>query len=769
MKRYLDLVNQYARAHKKKNRVTMACIALAVCLVTGIFGLADAGIQAQQIQMINMHGNYHIFVRNLTDDQETVLKQRRDIDFSGRLEDLPTITFHSKDLRIKAVEEQIAYQMGLTIEEGHFPVKDHEIILDRQAMQQFGLSVGEKVSLPFDALGDKSFEISGVYGDMSFLKNQDIHQAFLTISGLRSLATPASTGIFVKFKDGVNIQQAAAEIQEGFGLTEKEITKNDYVLATMGQSTNETALNLYMTGGILFLLVLLASCIMISNSFNMNVMDRTRFYGLLRCLGASKRQVKRFVLKEGLLLCLKGIPIGLIIGSVGVCLSAFFLKEFNGSLFSSINPFQISPVGLAAGGIMGLLSVLLSARTPAKRASRISPLTAVSSGGDAQTVQTFKKSAYKKGIPVDLAMGISHATARKKSLFLMVGSFAISIILFVGFSVLLNFARESMRPLSASSPDITLYDPSESLRISRAVADEAANIDGVRTVYGRSVSTLDGEAEGTPGKYLLVSYETNQFEWARETLIKGKIDIAALQQENLLLALDNQAFHVGDTVTLTSNGRADTFTVAGLLKRVPFDALEETACKFIISEENYQRLTGISDYDILDLKLEKDASDETITAIRNRIPAQMQLRDRRQSNHEGQNAYYTLVIFIYGFLFLILLITLFHIVNSMNISVAARAKNYGMMRAVGTSVRQIRRMVVAEAVTYSLLGCLSGGALGVLLHWFLSNQLLSQSWEFPLSLVLSIIALVLIITVLSVISPVRKISRLDITEVINIQ
>ena len=79
----------------------------------------------------------------------------------------------------------------------------------------------------------------------------------------------------------------------------------------MGQSDDSSMLQLYLTAGILAVLVMMAGTFMIASSFNMSVLKRTQFFGLLRCLGATKKQVKRYVRMEGLRYSLVGIPIGL--------------------------------------------------------------------------------------------------------------------------------------------------------------------------------------------------------------------------------------------------------------------------------------------------------------------------------------------------------------------------------------------------------------------------------------------------------------------------
>ena len=123
--------------------------------------------------------------------------------------------------------------------------------------------------------------------------------------------------------------------------------------------------------------------------------------------------------------------------------------------FDGLPVFGISWMGIAAGVLVGLVTVLLAAGSPAKRASGVSPLTAVS--GNAGTVQAVKRTANTWLFKVDTALGVHHATGSKKNFFLITGSFAFSIILFLAFSTAIDFMHHAVTPLRPSAPDIYIY------------------------------------------------------------------------------------------------------------------------------------------------------------------------------------------------------------------------------------------------------------------------------------------------------------------------
>ena len=109
------------------------------------------------------------------------------------------------------------------------------------------------------------------------------------------------------------------------------------------------------------LLVLLAGVLMISGSLNSAIAQRTQFFGMMRCIGMSKKQVIHFVELEALNWCKTAIPSGIILGTVATWLVLAFMHRFVGGEFARMAVFGISPIGMVSGAVVGILTVLLAA------------------------------------------------------------------------------------------------------------------------------------------------------------------------------------------------------------------------------------------------------------------------------------------------------------------------------------------------------------------------------------------------------------------------
>ncbi|MFD1175965.1 FtsX-like permease family protein [Paenibacillus puldeungensis] len=769
MKSYLGLVSEYAKVHRKKNRLTVVCIAISVMLVVAVFGMADMSVKAQINENIRQKGNYHAVIAGISDGTAGQIAGRSDVKVSGWVGMAEDTVFRGKKLLIQGGEQDIAEQMNLAVSEGAYPASEREVLLDRPALKQFGLSIGDTIEI---ALGDgqkREYKITGTYNDFSSLKGTDSHGLYLSTEGIRALPSEKREYYYVQFKSNVNINRALSDIKAEHGLTDKQVSTNLILLGLMGQSNDSSMIGLYLTAGILFILITMAATFMIASSFNMSVLERTQFFGLLRCLGATKKQIKRYIRLEGLRYCLQGIPIGLLAGCGVMWVAVLFLNALNSKYLPEMPVFQISWPSMAAGTAIGLLVVMLASRSPAKKAAKVSPQAAVTGNINHANHQPVNRAANTKWFRVDTAMGFRHAFSNKKSMVLISGSFALSIILFLCFTVLITFMGNALRPLKPYAPDISIMGVQDSTLLDHSLMEQAKSLPHIKNIYGRMVSrNIPASHRQKDNKVTLISYDEPQFKWANDKLISGNRD--QVQNGNGVFVSYSEDFKwkIGDTITLNLPGGTHQVQVAGILSDTPFVATKGESI-LICSEATFTALTGISDYTIIDMQVNEDISDQ----VRSLITPQMQLLDKQQANRETRAAYYAMAVFVYGFLLVIALVALINILNTVNASVSSRMGNYGVMRAVGMSGKQLKRMVTAEAAAYALSGSVVGGILGLLLHRFFFGMMITSNWGEPWQppitvLAVSILAAILT-TFVAVISPTKKVQETSIVNVVNAQ
>lgn len=770
MNSYLGLVSEYAKVHKKKNRLTVICIAISVMLVTAIFGMADMSLKSQINEAIRQYGNWHAIVSDISHDTASLIDSRSDINVSGFLGMADAASYQGKELIVQSSSEELANQMNLVVSDGHYPESEQEALIDSQGLEQFGLSIGDTIEVDFSDGKKRQYKITGTYGDFSSLQGTDAHGLQLSTAGMRMLPSELYQEYdYIQFKSGVNINRALSEIKAEYGLTDKQVSTNVMLLGLMGQSNDTTMLEVYLTAGILFILVTMTGTFMIASSFNMSILERTQFFGLLRCLGATKKQIKRYIRLEGFQYCLKGIPIGLLTGCGILWIAIFFLNRLNSEYLPEIPMFQVSWIGVASGIIIGILVVMLASKSPAKKAAKVSPQAAVTGNINETNNLQINRASNTKILHVDTAMGIRHAFSNKRSMVLIAGSFAISIVLFLCFTILITFMNHALNPLKPYAPDLSIEGIQDTILLDRSLKQEINSLPQIENIYGRMFYT-DIPANDKQGTNMatLVSYDEPQFVWAENSLISGSIENVKNGSGVLVDYGYSQEFNwqIGDTITLKINEKPHEVQVAGIVSDVPLDSANDEWI-ILCSETTFTALTGVDSYKIIDIQVKQDISDQ----VRSLITPEMKLLDFQQHNSEVRTGYFAMAVFVYGFLMVIAFVALINIINTVNASVSSRIGNYGMMRAVGMSGKQLKKMVTAEAAAYAISGSLTGGILGLILHRFFFGMLITSNWgeiwQPPLAVLIVIISAAILTTFIAVISPTRKIEKMSIVNVVN--
>lgn len=784
MKNYLDLVPISAKVHRKQNRMSIICIVLAVFLVTTIFGMADMFIKGQILQTQQENGNWHIGIKGISDEDAALISSRPEVatvadygvlNFRGE----QGYTLSGKNVVICGSNESAVTEIFNTLDEGTFPANENEALVTNNAKNMLDLGIGEEIAITMPDGNKKTYTISGFMNNAVKLMSEDSYGIFLTTEGFRAIypndisSTPADyTMRYVQFNNTRNIQHSIAEIKQQFGLSDEQVSENTELLGLLGQSSNSFMLQVYATAIILFFLVLIAGVLMITSSMNSNVAQRTEFFGMVRCIGATPKQVMRLVCKEALRWCCFAIPVGVVSGMILIWVLCLILRQLSPEFFCGMPIFSISYPSIIAGIVMGLLTVLLASRSPAKKASKVSPLAAVS--GNANDLQPVKKATNTKFFTIDTALGIHHAKASKKNFILMVSSFSVSIILFLAFSVTIDFMNHTLTPLQPWTADISIISPEDTCSVKADFIKDLQQNPAVKNVYGRMFAydvpvIVNGEEKVVD----LISYEDMQFDWSKDYVLSGSLERVQRETDTGLMVFEPQNdIGVGNIITLNMNGNQTDMEIVGMLSQCPFNNRPEVG-KLICSEDTFRDLTGEMDYTIIDIQLSKNATESDVNDIHNLVGSQYIFSDERLDNSNTRGAYYCFGLFIYGFLVLIALITLFNIINSIAMSVAAKMKQYGAFRAIGLSNRQLAKMIVAEASTYAITGTICGSVLGIVCNKILFGKLIAyrwgDAWSVPWVELGIIIVVVVIAVILAVRNPIRKMKETSIVDTISVQ
>ena len=539
--------------------------------------------------------------------------------------------------------------------------------------------------------------------------------------------------------------------------------ENLNVMGSAGQSNSTAFRTVYGMAGVLFALVLLAGVLMISGTMNSNVAQRTRFFGTMRCLGMSKQQVVHFVRMEALNWCRIAVPIGLVLGTFSSWVVCGALRYGIGGEFATTPVFRLSTGGLCAGAVVGVVTVLLAAQAPAKRAAEVPPVAAASGSEQAAVVHHAANLGSGR---TETALGIYHATASKKNWFLITASFALSIVLALGFIVILQFASLLLPSLAPWQADVIYTGYDNERVLPDTMAQQLRRMPGVARVWGCTglVHVPASSDRNNVEQVTFCSYDDFMLESSKSMVVKGRMaKNSGADNEVMTMYNKTNPIRVGDTITV--NGVP--LTVVGAFSQGIFS----DDVTIIAPETLFRRVAGEQNYNMIGVQLDRTASDETVLALAAFSSDQIVVQDLRESNRQDRGTYYAARIVLYGFLAIIGGISLLNIVNSISMSVSARMKQYGILRAIGMDDAQLKRMISAEAGTYAVSGLVVGIALGLVLNRKLYILLITHyfgaAWQVPWGCLAVIVVVVLAAVVLAVYTPVRRILMQPITATIS--
>ena len=753
--------------------MTRICIILAVFLVTSIFSMLEMWTNGQTMAMRSNHGDWHIILQNMSEDEAKQIIDSSDVAYSSWYDDINVNAdqgyyINGKNAVLYGIEETYVTDIMKYPLEGSYPQNEKEVALSADAKELFNVQIGDNIILNTPA-GDFNYTISGFYEDdedfNDIIDGTCMYMCRATFDEVRSLnGLESMSRFYVRFKNENGLKKTIANIKEQYSLTSENVSENTPVLSLLGASTNESINALYPLAVACFVIILIAGIFMISSCMNSNVAQRTKFFGMMRCIGASKQQIVRFVRLEALNWCKTAIPIGCALGTVTCWVSCAVLKFIVKGEWVDMPLFSVSINGILCGAAVGIITVFIAAQSPAKQASKVSPVAAIS--GNTGVSGKIVHAANTKFLKVETSLGIHHATGAKKNLILMTGSFALTIMLFLTFSACLDIVHKLLPSVSDFTPDITIASQDDSNSIDPSLAEEISEIPGIESVFGMMYSIeCPAEINGNAETVDLYSYGDTMMDSFKKSVISGDMSkIYGNSKYVLAVYSEYTALNVGDKVKI-----GDEELEIGCVVSEGVGSVSGSAV-VVCSEETYTRLTGEQDYAMVGVVLEKDVSEMAVNKIYDLAEGNI-IADSREKNSEVSGSYWVFRIAAYSFLAIISLITILNIMNSVSMGVSARIKQYGVMRAVGMGSRQVTKMIAAEAATYSICGTVAGVVLGLLLHHLIYVKVVITHfggiWKIPFTSIAIILLLVIFSCVISVYAPAKRIRNMAITETIN--
>ncbi|MBH7478552.1 FtsX-like permease family protein [Clostridioides difficile] len=762
-----------AKSNLKQNKSKSILIIITIILSTlmlssiGIY-IVDAGAY-QKENTIKYSGNYQGILANVDEKQADILSNHADVELTGEMNGVGVEKLEDdSNISLAYMNEDALKLNSFELIKGKLPTKENEIVLDSGALKALGYKnkdLGEKIKISYndyknDKKIEKEFVISGILKTSEISEAGKYYYAIISELYMRNTRDMSQEdfNIYVKFNDKSNlsIEQAKEKLDK---------IANDIGLDTINTAVNENYINALkpdmetiMGGGFVGLVIVLSSILVIYNIFYISIVTKVQEFGKLRAIGATKKQIKNIVFKEGFILAGIAIPIGIILGYV---LANIIIKSFMDiDVKSSRLPVILSVV------VISFISVVLSLLKPMKVASKVSIVDAVRYTGN-KISNKSKRKGYKN---INLKR-LSHANLErnKKRTYMTLASLILSGTIFITVSTALeSFDAEKMaREHFPYDIEVRLSgyemnsdkNPKNNLNIlqmdnplSKDFFNQIKNMEGIKRIESARSVKIGMEDYDVEFKYdLLQSINENDVKSLNKNLIDGKINLERLQtgDEIVITHVDTakeMGVKAGDKIRLTLYDGDKK-----IKKEFKVQAIAMGVQSFGIGKDFIDRTLKYDSTSSLGIYTEEGKYQEIKDSIKKIAKNNGFLEtDFIDSRIESNKAVISFIkIMGYTLTGIIGVIGFMNLVNTMITSIVTRKKELGMLQAIGLTNKQLVKMLNSEAMYYTsgmMIGSiLFGGILGYIAVIFLKKTGLSYAtYSLPIVPILLMIVCILI-------------------------
>ncbi len=714
---------------------------------------------------------------------------------------------------------------SLDYKEGRKPRTPDEVVIDKGSAERAKLGIGDSVTLAARAPA-KSYKIVGIVtlGDVSNLGGA----GFVVVQTpeaqrIAGLGTGYSE-VVAAADGGVSPAQLKTRIAGALGRDVKVQTGEEQAkqqAKDIGEALGFIKIALLVFAGV----ALLVGGFLIFNTFAVTVAQRSREFALLRTLGASRRQVLNAVLAEtallGFVASVIGVAAGLLLAPAlrALMASAGIDLPNTGTV--------VAPRTVIAGLIVGMVATMLSGLVPARRATRVDPVEAMRESATPGVGRIRRRrlvvAVLLAGLGVALLVaGLLGATGSASSDASLMGLGAVLIIFGIALfaPVLVRpLARAIGAPLRNGVPGrlarenamrqpqrtaitasalmiglalvvfVTIFAAGLRGSVDKVVDDQVraalviTNDNGfgaipagisqrVGSVPGIEASSpllfasgrVKGDADTTPATGLDPGTFTKtlalKWDQGSDAVIDRMTSDQAVVEEGFA---SERKLKPGSTFTVTTaTGHKVTYTVAGT-----FDNKIGLTGDLLVTAGSMRRDWGVRD-DAFVLAAGAPGADpaQLSRAVKSALrgfPIAKPMT-REEFKDEQAKQVNLLLALVYGLLSLSVIVALLGIVNTLALAVFERTRELGMLRAVGMSRWQVRRMIGAESVITALIGAVLGLALGAALAILISRPLADEGFTltFPVFTLIVLTILAAIAGIVAAIPPARRAARVDV-------
>ena len=641
----------------------------------------------------------------------------------------------------------------------------------------------------------------------------DVYARFSKDGAKNSYETIANIlGVDAKLFKKVNSQERASneELEEYLSQMDKakytDINVNSYLIALETNPISNSGIGgLGIVVVIVIGIILFTSIFCIKNSFDISITEKIKQYGMLRSIGATKKQIKRNVFYEATILGLIGIPLGILLGFIAsymlIIISNYYLS---GTFAEGLKlVFVFSWVAVLVAIILGIVTIYFSAFKSARRASKTSPIDSIRNSANIKINSKKIKSPklIKSIFGIGGEISFKNLKRNKKKYRTTVISIVISVFVFIALSGFMSIAFQQVeRELEISDFNISLSttvanNESYNKFIETTKLDNIEDYSVFRNSeisftgnhYNKEFSDLLNLAlDDNKSTYLSVvsigkeqykkyvdSLGLNYNEIKNKAILIDKEYVSSYDKNNKLITkyIREFNFNKGDIIDATIDDKDEKIEIEiGKISDIkPFGLknINIDGGMLVISDEMFDanfesdRLTIY--YKSNDANKLQDDLDDFLNG------EDYSVNNINENVKEVKNLFTLIGIFLYGFIIVISLIGITNIFNTITTNMELRKQEFAMLKSVGMTTKEFNRMIRLESLFMGIKSLLFGVPIGVALSYIIYHFLSKGSgipYKLPILAILIAVSVVFILISLIMKYSMSKINKQNTIETI---
>lgn len=865
-----NLTIKNLKLNKKRTIVTIIGIMLSVALVTAVATIYSSLIKSLIDFETYQKGNFHVAFFDVPINEIETIKNNRCVEKVHLTSNIGYAKLEgSKNeykpyIYVKGFTKDSIKELSARLVEGRFPENEDEIIIPThlKTIGRVNLNVGETITLdvgtrmsegseltqdnPFTYEANeeiinttaKTYKIVGIIERPA--TNIESYQApgytFITCVNEKDIKNKAD--VYCKYTKngsknyanvtadilGVNENTYNKFISGNYGSEEeanslaKEIADNakykyalnTYLITLENNPFDQNAVgNFGILVAIVCVIIVVTSVFCIKNSFDISITEKIKQYGMLRSIGATKKQIRKNVFFEATILGLIGIPLGLFAGMLAsyilVIVTNFFLTDMLTEGLKLV--LSYSWIAIIFAILLGFVTIYFSALRSAFKASKVSPIDSIRNSSNIKIKAKKVKSPkiIKKIFGIGGEISYKNLKRNKKKYRTTVISIIVSVSVFIALSYFMNVAfSEIGRTIDVSDYNISLWyyiskdeqygkiekilqlDNINNYTISKSVSliiDNPNFNEKYLEIQNTSKETMTENEENyyvinTLGKEQYKKYlkelNLDYDDFKDKGIIIDQIEVKYQNEKNKNVTKYLREYNYKENDTINgkyenSEGKMSEFKIdVGLVTdKLPF-GLNQNIPYIIVSDELYDKLgmKSAETYLMIDSSNPDKLQNEMEEILKNE---NYTINNMNENVKIMRNMYILIGIFLYGFIIVISLIGVTNIFNTITTNMNLRRQEFAMLKSVGMTSKEFSRMIRLESTFMGIKALLWGIPIGLGLSYLEYKPLVGYEglpFEMPiLAIIISIIVVYLLITILMKYS-MNKINKQNTIETI---